>query len=456
MNYLHSILCLSVLSLTLNSMGQETYLVPSEVATIQLAIDGAVNGDTIIVAEGIYYENIDYSGKEVYLSSEYLYTADPSTISNTIIDGSQAQDPDTASVVRIVNGEGPSTVLRGFTITHGNGTRTYNIIEDFYFRTGGGISCDQSSPTIIDNIIIDNHCDVTPNVLGAGGGGLRVGFGQPYIARNIITQNTGGYAGGIMIAYCEGMFLENNVISYNHAAGDFGGGGGVYVDWENINIINNTIVNNSSDGTGGGLCLTGNSSTIHNCIIQNNTASTPNTESIRIRFGGNPMVDYTNIGGDWTGDANIDIDPLFLDTLIFELDALSPSVDTGDPIAVYNDIEDPNAPGMALAPAKGTIHNDMGAHGGQGYQLQAPNAVFDLDLTWDLPATLGEAGLIVTLDEPLKLRVSVYDFLAKLLYVSDFQMYQEGKSTIQIEAMGAMIIEIQDEYGRVSYIKGIR
>jgi len=71
---------------------------------------------------------------------------------------------------------------------------------------------DQASPTIINNIIRNNECLQTEGVTGAGGGGLRVGAGQPYIANNIITENSGRYAGGIMIAFCEGMTLENNVI----------------------------------------------------------------------------------------------------------------------------------------------------------------------------------------------------------------------------------------------------
>ena len=41
------------------------HLVPSEYTTIQLAIDAAVNGDTIYVSNGTYFENINYNNKDL-------------------------------------------------------------------------------------------------------------------------------------------------------------------------------------------------------------------------------------------------------------------------------------------------------------------------------------------------------------------------------------------------------
>ncbi len=48
----------------------------------------------------------------------------------------------------------------------------------------------------------------------------------------------------------------------------------------------------------------------------------------------------------------------------FYLSATSPCIDKGHPDESYNDPEDPNNPGFALLPAKGTVRNDMGAFGG--------------------------------------------------------------------------------------------
>ena len=49
------------------SLTQTMHLVPSEYATIQLAIDAATNGDTIYVSNGTYVENINYNNKDLYL-----------------------------------------------------------------------------------------------------------------------------------------------------------------------------------------------------------------------------------------------------------------------------------------------------------------------------------------------------------------------------------------------------
>lgn len=438
-------------------VGQITYHVPADYSTIQAAIGIAISGDTIVVAPGTYVENIRFRGKDVYLTSEFLYTNDRASIENTIIDGSQPSDSDLASVIRIVSGETANAVVRGFTITNGRGTRTYNSQDNAYFRTGGGISVDHASPTIINNIIRNNECNASADVSGAGGGGLRVGFGRPYVANNLITENSGGYAGGIMIAYCEGMFLENNVISYNHSDGSFGGGGGVYVDWENINIINNSIVNNVSGGTGGGLCITGNTSIIKNCIIYGNQAISPATTSIRRRNSGNPQVSYTNIAGGWTsGTGNIDTSPMFIDEVLFEISASSPCVDAGDPDSQYNDQVD--AEGNVLLPAKGGVRNDMGAYGGGGY-TPAPEVVNAIETILEpMNFELSSKGESIFIKQNKRgyLYLSVFNTAGQLLEVLYEGTLEPGTHQFELLNAGFQLIIARDDQGRSQVIKNYK
>ena len=107
--------------------------VPSDYSTIQAGIEAAGDGDTVLVAEGTYFENINFLGKPVTVASEFLMDGDTSHISKTIIDGSQYEDWKSASTVRMVSGEDTTSVLMGFTITGGKGTYVTDIHADFNF-----------------------------------------------------------------------------------------------------------------------------------------------------------------------------------------------------------------------------------------------------------------------------------------------------------------------------------
>jgi len=75
--------CLLALSFGASSAtAQQTIYVPASQPTIQAAINAAVNGDTVLVAPGIYPENIDFNGKAIMVTS-----SDGSA--STIIDGGQ-------------------------------------------------------------------------------------------------------------------------------------------------------------------------------------------------------------------------------------------------------------------------------------------------------------------------------------------------------------------------------
>ena len=95
--------------------------VPQDFSTIQGAIDAAVNGDTVRVAPGTYIENIDFLGKAITVASE----TGPDV---TIIDGSSSV---AGSVVSFTSGEGPTSVLNGFTVQNGDASE------------GGGVTISQ-------------------------------------------------------------------------------------------------------------------------------------------------------------------------------------------------------------------------------------------------------------------------------------------------------------------------
>jgi parallel beta-helix repeat protein len=225
--------------------------VPVDQPTIQSAITAASNGDTVQVAPGTYVENLNFSGKAITVTS----AQGPAV---TIIDGNQA-----GSVVAFASGEGPQSVLNGFTMRNGSAsgisignaspTITGNtIINNSAANGGGGISINGGSPLIQGNLI-KNNGQTTGYSGGVGGGGIAiVGATSAQILNNNISNNSwsSSSGGGIALFAAGTPTIENNVVSFNTA---YSQGGGFYiVNQSDAAIVQNLIVGNSA-GTGGGL-----------------------------------------------------------------------------------------------------------------------------------------------------------------------------------------------------------
>ncbi len=144
----------------------------SDYPSIQSAIENSINGDTVVVNPGTYFENINFLGKVITVRSSN--PDDPNTAAATIINGSTPSDPNNASVVTFNHGEGNNSVLEGFTITGGTGTWVaiaWRYFEVYWNRCGGGVVCyNISQPTITKNRITNN--------LAGEGGGIYV-YGNP-------------------------------------------------------------------------------------------------------------------------------------------------------------------------------------------------------------------------------------------------------------------------------------
>ena len=357
------LLLISVLFWGINSKGANI-TVPGSFNSIQSAINAASNGDTIIVSPGTYYENINFRGKNVVLTSWYYLNADINYIASTIINGSNPAFDDTASCVIFNSWEDSTAVLQGFTITGGTGTKWLDIHGAGIFREGGGILVENSSPTIRHNLITGNCLTNMNGVISTGGGGIRFGDGNPEISNNVITSNQARYGAGIVLNYT-GCKIRNNLIVSNSGGADYYGGSAI---WINNNmpstpkiIENNTITNNFSshtNGTGGILVWSAADVQMKNNIVYGNF---PAMQLKTISSA--PQVSFSNIQGGYAGTGNIDSDPLFTPTC-YVLQSGSTCIDAGDTDPVYNDKEAAGNPGNAQYPSSGTIINDMGAYGG--------------------------------------------------------------------------------------------
>jgi hypothetical protein len=342
--------------------------VPADQPTIQAAIDASVNGDTVLVAPGHYYVNINFRTKDIVLASHYLTSGDPQDIWNTILDGSAPAFPDTGSVIIIAGLQDTSTAVIGFTITGGTGTKWRDISDNLVYREGGGILTEGSCPRIKNNLIINNRATLkTAGVTSCGGGGIRLGFrtfGRAEIEGNLFAFNQGLY-GGALVSFHAPVILRNNVV-WQNSGGQAFGGAGLWI-WNNGSlgttvIENNTIIGNSTTNQGGGISVNNSEIDIHNNIIRGNSGA---PAQLWVSGPQATTVWYNNIQGGFAGTGNIDQPPLFADSNFFLLPG-SPGIDSGDPDPMYDDREDLGNPGNALWPALATLRNDMGAYGGLG------------------------------------------------------------------------------------------
>jgi len=357
------VVCISVLQ-------SDTIHVPADSSTIQAGINGAVDGDTVLVADGTYTgagnRDIDFWGKAIVVMSE-------NGAESCIIDcdGSEG-DPHRGFYFH--NGEDSNSVLQGFTITngyimgagggincyYGNPTITGNTISGntAYNSGGGGIYCwYNSSPIITGNTITGNEADdlgggicceasaptITGNTItentADNGGGIFLFTSSPTITDNTISGNTAEKSGGGIFCYYSSPTITGNMISGNEA--DDLVGGGIYCEGSSPTITGNTITENTADN-GGGIFLFSSSPTITNSILWGDSP-----DEI-YRYSGTLIVNYSDIQGGWEGEGNIDEDPMFVlaDKNDYRLFWESPCIDTGHPDSLDAD---------------GT-RSDMGAH----------------------------------------------------------------------------------------------
>jgi len=512
MKRLITICLIAAVILTATDQAQAATLkVPSaKYPTIQTAIDAAVNGDEVVVADDIYTgtgnRDIEFFGKAITVRSKY-------GPENCIIDcEGSTEEPHRGFYFH--SGETSSAVLDGFTIRNGqtdNGggigcylnsspTITNCIIsENKAGYWGGGIDCRDSSPTITNCTISGNAASVAPSS-ATGGGGINCidsnptiidctinsntsttggGIGNmrssptiinctissntsthsaggigcywnssPTITNCIITDNTAEQAAGGIYCYRDSFaIITNNIITGNSAGQGHGGG---IMCWDNsspsitnnifmgnsarfgggINcnlncspsITNNIIVGNSANDQGGGIyCGDSSPDIINNTIIRNwarwgggiysggddSFPTVLNTilwmdspQEIYLHVGGSVAVTYSNVQGSWTGEGNIDADPLFADA-DGRLAPGSPCIDAGDDSAVLvtTDLDgNPRIVGIAV---------DMGA-----FEAQLPDPVQLLKelaqqvIDLDLPSGI-ETSLLAKLDAAQKANDSV-------------------------------------------------
>jgi len=198
---------------------------------IQDGINAASDGHTVIVRDGTYRNtgnrDLDFNGKAITLRSE-------NGPENCIIN-CEGNEIEQHRGFYFHHDETEDSILEGFTIKNA-----------YYDDRGGGIYCNEASPTIKNNIITTNWADL--------GGGISCYYADAKIINNTISLNTGdGAYGGIYCSFSSAI-IRGNIIIENSGWLQGGGIGNLSGESEiTHNIISGNTVGAPNSGTGGGI-----------------------------------------------------------------------------------------------------------------------------------------------------------------------------------------------------------
>ncbi len=196
-------------------------------ATIQSAVNAASDGDTIQVAAGVFFENVDNNGKSLTIEGGYDNTCTVPNTGTTRIEGSLTP----GSTFDLLGG---TVVLRNLGIVWGSGT-------------GAGIDVDGGAQVMLDNTdVFNNHGDF--------GGGIWLNTGVTVTATNgsTVHDNTAMSAGGGVRVW--GRYNDNDTgpdTAFNCAPD----GGGFSVPGGTLHLTSSDVMGNlaaGATGKGGG------------------------------------------------------------------------------------------------------------------------------------------------------------------------------------------------------------
>lgn len=305
----------------------------------------------MLVANGTYYENINFKGKNIIVASLYINSQDTTDIHHSIIDGGGD-----SSVVCFISGESDAAQLIGFTIIHGMNEK------------GGGILCTNGASPALRNLLIrDNNAD-------SYGGGLYCENETTITLSDTRIYNNSASQGGSIYSLNSEINLENCILTHNTASAE---GGALYCYNSEAQIINVTITENTATMDGGAIFADENS----HVVLLNSILWGDSPQEIYFSAGGIPdtaIIAYSLVDGSieniitnnnglasWLS-GNISTDPYLVNTTLSPaLQAVSPAIGAGMESLLYSgtSYQAPETDLLGNArPSPAGSHPDLGAY----------------------------------------------------------------------------------------------
>lgn len=209
--------------------------------TIARAFESSVDGDTIRLREGVYYEPFDFEGKDVVLESRAFELDDPQYIANTYF----TSGPMGGTCLTLSGSSNDNGTIRGISFRGGSEP------------SGGGLEILNCSPTLKNLIVEDNSADI--------GGGIYLSGSDAIIEDVIIRNNGASFGGGLYVTNgspnIDGAIIENNIAYW---------GGGIYFENAEPVVRHSILRNNEAFIEGAGLYQSSGSGLIEWTAFENN------------------------------------------------------------------------------------------------------------------------------------------------------------------------------------------
>jgi Secretion system C-terminal sorting domain len=228
--------------------------VPDDAMTIQMALALTAEGDTVLIADGMYSEAITLENHGLTIASEFIVDSDTSHSRNTILTAPEGQ-----RILTIDSTVTTSVNVVGLSFQNGD------CLADHGF--GGAINATDISLEI-------SHCIFEQNRAQRGGAVSLTG-GLLSVRNSVFNDNYGFSGGGAIVTrYNEFLFEENN-FSNNIC---WCTGGSIRISESSGTVSSNSFVNNWCEDWGGAIyCYSGddvvNTVTFENNLFENNIAT---------------------------------------------------------------------------------------------------------------------------------------------------------------------------------------